>query len=116
MSVTQKFETNQIQAGSETNVYKTLLYLGIILLLIFCLAPVLWQLLTSIKVNEDISAVPNVYFPTQYTFKHYIDLFTRRPFAQYIFNSAFVSIASTVVCLGIGTPAAFALAWVRPPG
>jgi multiple sugar transport system permease protein len=110
MSVTQKFETNQIQAGSETNVYKILLYLGIILLLIFCLAPVLWQLLTSIKVNEDISAVPNVYFPTQYTFKHYIDLFTRRPFAQYIFNSAFVSIASTLLCLAIGTPAAYALA------
>ncbi|HEY9743965.1 MAG TPA: carbohydrate ABC transporter permease [Coleofasciculaceae cyanobacterium] len=113
MSVTQKFETNQIQAGSETNVYKILLYLGIILLLIFCLAPVLWQLLTSIKVNEDISAVPNVYFPTQYTFKHYIDLFTRRPFAQYIFNSAFVSIASTVLCLAIGTPAAYALARLR---
>ena len=113
MSVTQKFETNQIQAGSETNVYKILLYLGIILLLIFCLAPVLWQLLTSIKVNEDISAVPNVYFPTQYTFKHYIDLFTRRPFAQYIFNSAFVSIASTLLCLAIGTPAAYALARLR---
>ena len=113
MSVTQKFETNQIQAGSETNVYKIILYLGIILLLIFCLAPVLWQLLTSIKVNEDISAVPNVYFPTQYTFKHYIDLFTRRPFAQYIFNSAFVSIASTLLCLAIGTPAAYALARLR---
>ncbi len=113
MSVTQKFETNQIQAGSETNVYKIILYLGIILLLIFCLSPVLWQLLTSIKVNEDISAVPNVYFPTQYTFKHYIDLFTRRPFAQYIFNSAFVSIASTVLCLAIGTPAAYALARLR---
>jgi multiple sugar transport system permease protein len=113
MSVTQKFETNKIQAGSETNIYKIILYLGIILLLIFCLAPVIWQLLTSIKVNEDISAVPNVYFPTQYTFKHYIDLFTRRPFAQYIFNSAFVSIASTVLCLAIGTPAAYALARLR---
>jgi multiple sugar transport system permease protein len=113
MSVTQKFETNKIQAGSETNIYKIILYLGIILLLIFCLAPVLWQLLTSIKVNEDISAVPNVYFPTQYTFKHYIDLFTRRPFAQYIFNSAFVSIASTLLCLAIGTPAAYALARLR---
>jgi multiple sugar transport system permease protein len=113
MSVTQKFETNKIQAGSETNIYKIILYLGIILLLIFCLAPVLWQLLTSIKVNEDISAVPNVYFPTHYTFKHYIDLFARRPFAQYIFNSAFVSIASTLLCLAIGTPAAYALARLR---
>jgi multiple sugar transport system permease protein len=117
MTATHEFETTKTQTGGGINVLKTvILPLGIFLLLIFCLAPILWQLLTSIKVSEDISAVPNIYFPTEYTFKHYIDLFTRRPFAQYIFNSAFVSIVSTVVCLGIGTPAAYALARLRLPG
>ncbi|NEP28453.1 carbohydrate ABC transporter permease [Moorena sp. SIO3I6] len=87
-----------------------ILPLGIILLVIFCLAPLLWQLLTSIKVNQDISSLPNIYFPTRYTLDHYINLFTRRPLVHYIFNSAFVSIASTLLCLGIGTPAAYALA------
>jgi multiple sugar transport system permease protein len=96
---------------------KRLLFpLAIALVLIFCLAPILWQLLTSIKVNEDISAVPNVYIPTRYTLSHYTELFTRRPFWRYILNSAFVSIVSTAVCLAIGAPAAYALARLRPFG
>jgi multiple sugar transport system permease protein len=90
--------------------------LAIVAVLLFTLAPVLWQLLTSFKVNEDISAVPTVYFPTRYTLNHYIELFTRRPFFRYILNSAFVSIISTAVCLAIGTPAAYALARLRPRG
>ncbi len=116
MSTTQQFETTPIPTDSGMNLQKIILPLGIVFLLIFCLAPILWQVLTSIKVSEDISAVPNIYFPTHYTLKHYIDLFIRRPFAQYIFNSAFVSIVSTLLCLGIGAPAAYALARLRLPG
>ncbi|MGQ4648502.1 ABC transporter permease subunit [Lyngbya aestuarii] len=103
--------------GSGINILKqVILPIGIFLLVVFCLAPVLWQLLTSVKVNEDITAVPNVYFPGRYTLQHYVDLFTRRPFALYIFNSAFVSITSTLMCLVIGAPAAYALARLRLQG
>jgi multiple sugar transport system permease protein len=117
MTAIPEFETHSIPAGGRRNLLqKLILPLGIFLLLIFCLAPILWQVLTSIKVSEDISTVPNIYFPSRYTLKHYIDLFTRRPFARYILNSAFVSIVSTVLCLGIGTPAAYALARLRLQG
>jgi multiple sugar transport system permease protein len=117
MTAIQEFDSNQPQAGGKINLLRqVILPIGILFLLAFCLAPVLWQLLTSIKVSEDISAVPNIYFPSRYTLKHYIDLFTRRPFALYIFNSALVSIVSTALCLAIGTPAAYALARLRLPG
>lgn len=95
---------------------KILLFIIVILIVVFSLAPALWQLLTSFKVNDDIAAVPTVYFPTRFTFNHYIELFTRRPFWRYIFNSAFVSITSTSVALAIGAPAAYALARLRPWG
>ncbi len=95
---------------------KILLWLAIALMVLFCLAPVLWQILTSFKVNEDIAAVPTKYFPSRYTLNHYIELFTRRPFWRYILNSAFVSIISTFVSLAIGAPAAYALARLRPWG
>lgn len=95
---------------------RILLPLAIVLVVIFCLAPVLWQVLTSFKVNQDIAAVPTKYFPTRYTLNHYIELFTRRPFWRYILNSAFVSIVSTFVSLAIGAPAAYALARLRPRG
>jgi multiple sugar transport system permease protein len=95
---------------------KIFLPLAIVLVVVFCLAPVLWQVLTSFKVNEDIAAVPTKYFPTRYTLNHYIQLFIRRPFWRYILNSAFVSIISTALALAIGAPAAYALARLRPWG
>lgn len=93
-----------------------LLWLAVVAICLFSLAPILWQVLTSFKVNQDIAALPNVYFPTRLTLAHYVELFTRRPFLRYILNSAFVSIASTLVCLAIGAPAAYALARSRPLG
>jgi len=111
MTISQKSTTT-----SNISWQKILLPVTIALVVLFCLAPVLWQVLTSFKTNEDIAAVPTKYFPSQYTLNHYINLFTRRPFWRYILNSAFVSIVSTVVSLAIGAPAAYALARLRPWG
>lgn len=93
-----------------------LLAIAALALVIFSLGPMLWQLLTSIKVNEDISAVPNVYIPTRYTLGHYLELFARRPFWRYLLNSTFVAVVSTALCLALGAPAAYALARPRLPG
>ncbi|MGB3695347.1 MAG: carbohydrate ABC transporter permease [Spirulinaceae cyanobacterium] len=95
---------------------KALLIISVASIVIFFLAPILWQLLTSFKVNEDISAIPNVYLPTRFTLGHYQELFSRRPFILYILNSALVSITSTLLCLALGAPAAYALARLKLPG
>lgn len=117
MSVTpQATPTTPKRTGGKFSLKTILLPIAVVLVVLFSLAPALWQLLTSFKVNEDIAAVPTVYFPTRFTFNHYIELFTRRPFWRYIFNSAFVSIISTSVALAIGAPAAYALARLRPWG
>ncbi|HBK98760.1 MAG TPA: sugar ABC transporter [Microcoleaceae bacterium UBA10368] len=84
-----------------------------ILIVAYFLAPIIWQVLTSFKVNADIAAIPSVYIPKRITFEHYLSLFRRRPFGLYIFNSAFVSITSTILCLAVGAPAAYALARLR---
>lgn len=88
----------------------------VIFIVVFFLAPIVWQVLTSVKVNQDISAIPTVYVPTRITLQHYIELFTRRPFALYIFNSALVAFLSTLLCLVLGSPAAYALARLKLPG
>lgn len=92
------------------------LILPLLALFLFCLAPVLWQVATSFKVNADIAAVPNIYFPSRLTLSHYWELFQRRPFGLYLANSTLVAIASTVLSLGLGAPAAYALARLRLPG
>jgi multiple sugar transport system permease protein len=104
---------NQSANKSNRGIQQVILPISILFVVVFFLAPILWQFLTSIKVNADISKVPSVYFPTRYTLDHYLELFRRRPFHLYIFNSAFVSITSTALCLALGAPAAYALARLR---
>lgn len=96
--------------------HRFLFAIAVFLLVVFFLSPVLWQVLTSVKVNADISAVPTVYLPERYTLSHYQELFNRRPFLRYILNSGLVAIVSTVLCLLVGTPAAYVLARLRLPG
>ncbi|HEY9778772.1 MAG TPA: carbohydrate ABC transporter permease [Leptolyngbyaceae cyanobacterium] len=107
------------QRASQTSTFKwqkILLPIAAIAVVIFFLGPILWQVLTSVKVNRDISAIPTIYIPRQITLEHYLSLFTRRPFGLYILNSAFVSFTSTLLCLALGTPAAYALARVQLMG
>jgi len=95
------------------DIRQLILPISAILVVAYFLAPIIWQVLTSFKVNADISAIPNVYIPKRITFGHYLSLFQRRPFTLYILNSAFVSITSTLLCLAVGAPAAYALARLR---
>jgi len=104
------------QQASTFNWRNIVLPISVFLVVVFFMAPILWQVLTSFKVNADISAVPSVYIPRQLTLEHYESLFDRRPFTYYMFNSALVSLTSTLLALGLGAPAAYALARMRLPG
>ncbi|BAZ69837.1 MAG: carbohydrate ABC transporter permease [Pelatocladus maniniholoensis HA4357-MV3] len=116
-AIREEFTTNpQNKAKANNSGKRILLWVAIASVMIFCLSPIMWQLVTSFKVNQDISQVPTVYFPTRLTLDHYINLFSRRPFWRYILNSAFVSFVSTAFALAIGAPAAYALARLRPRG
>jgi multiple sugar transport system permease protein len=114
-AIREKLTVNP-QGRSQSLVKGGLKWVAIASVVVFCLAPVMWQVLTSFKVNQDISKLPTIYFPTRITFDHYLELFVRRPFWRYILNSAFVSFISTALSLAMGAPAAYALARLRPWG
>ena len=93
---------------------RSLWAIAAIALSLFALAPILWQLLTSLKVNTDIAAIPNIYWPQRWTSEHYRALWQQTPaFGRYLLNSAFVSALSTLLALAIGTPCAYAIARSR---
>lgn len=100
----------------QFNWLKLLLWMSVLATFLFFGTPILWQILTSIKTNEAISAIPNIYFPSpeELTLKHYQSL--GLGFLRYGFNSALVSILSTLLCLGIGAPAAYSLTRLNIPG
>lgn len=112
----EDIDRDALKRSGDSIVKRLILPISAALTVIFCLAPILWQLLTSFKVDADIAAIPNVYIPSRYTLDHYRALFERRPFFNYILNSAIVSIASTILALGLGAPAAYALARLKLQG
>lgn len=113
MTLTNSTSSNQ---KFPINKQKILLWLGIIFLILFCLAPLLWQILTSFKTNDAITRIPTVYWPEfkQLTLNHYVSLGVI--FLRYMANSAFVSFISTLICLAVGAPAAYTLARLKIPG
>jgi multiple sugar transport system permease protein len=109
----------QAPTGGRRHILRrVVLPIAVVLTVLFCLAPIIWELLTSFKTNDAIAEIPNVYFPSprQLTLDQYQKLFERRPFLNYIFNSFLVSFASTILALGVGAPAAYALARLKLQG
>jgi multiple sugar transport system permease protein len=90
-------------------------YVIIALALLATLAPVYWMATISLKREVDQFAVPPKWFSFSPTLEHYTDAFVTRAFGQYLFNSLFVAVASTLCALVIGTFAAYALARIRLP-
>src|SRR5262245_53963116 len=90
-------------------VRRLLFSVGLGLMLGFCLLPILWQLVTALKPATELVTLPPL-LPTMPTLDHFRAVFWDRPFARILLNSTGVAVLTTLVCLVIGTPAAFALA------
>ncbi len=87
---------------------------GIVSLIYFF--PVLWIILTAFKTHNDALAVPPVWF-FQPTLENFVQVFSRAysvgseaidtGFARFFFNSVFISGASVLIAIVIGTAAAY---------
>lgn len=83
---------------------------------VWSLAPFLWQVVTSIKPSDELTRVPPTYWPLHPTLASYWRIFQTRPFAVYILNSFIVSVGTTALCTALGTLAAYAFARLDLPG
>lgn len=79
------------------------------------LAPIYWLISISLKREIDQFAQPPLWWGFTPTIEHYRDAFFTRSFGRFLGNSALVTAGSTLAALGIGTPAAYALARFRWP-
>lgn len=91
------------------------------LLTLFTLLPMVWMLLTSLKTQFAASQYPPEWWPKNVTFEQYFILLspateTGREFLRYMFNSVWVSFASTVLGVLVAVPAAYAFSRFRFPG
>jgi multiple sugar transport system permease protein len=86
-----------------------LAYLGITLIILYCLAPFYWMLVSAFRRPEDTFETDVV--PTPASFQNFLDAFDpKNNFTRALANSLFVAATVTILTLVIGTFAAYALA------
>jgi multiple sugar transport system permease protein len=84
-------------------------YLGIALIIIYCLLPFYWMIVTALRRPTDTFSIEP--FPNPPSFQNFIDVFNpNNNFGIALFNSIVVAGTVTILTLIIGTFAAYALA------
>lgn len=84
-------------------------YLGITLIIIYCLLPFYWMIVTALRRPSDTFSIAPV--PSPPSFENFVDTFNpRNYFGTALFNSILVAGVVTILTLLIGTFAAYALA------
>ncbi|HUF26336.1 MAG TPA: carbohydrate ABC transporter permease [Gemmatimonadaceae bacterium] len=86
--------------------------LGLAVLLILGALPLWWALVASVTPEAELFRAPSLW-PREIVLEHYRALFDERDFWRPIRNSIVVAGATTVLCVTLGTFAAYALARLR---
>jgi len=86
---------------------------AIALAVVWSVGPVVWQFLTALKPDAQITHTPLVYLPHPPTVEHFQAIWERKPFGIYLLNSTFIAVFATVLCLVFAAPAAMALSRLR---
>lgn len=76
----------------------------------FCLGPMVWMFLTSLKPEADIVTFKMQYIPRHVTFENYVAIWTQSNFPVLITNSLIVTTITVAICVVAGTLAAYAFA------
>ena len=80
---------------------------------LFSLFPLAWTFLTSLKREEEIVTRVLQYVPRSITFDNYATLWRQSDFPALVFNSAVVTAVTCLICLAVGTLAAYSFSRYR---
>ena len=78
------------------------IYLPLIIIAFITAAPVIWSIITSFKMPEDVFKLPVRYIPAPATFSNYIISWTRNKFSMYFFNSISYPESKKYIPIGLG--------------
>ena len=101
------------QPSTANRIFMTL---ALVLVIINGFFPAAWLFLTSLKPEGELTQLPITYWPETLTFRNYVQVFARNPFALFLRNSFVVSIGATVFCVFFAALAGYALGRLRLPG
>jgi multiple sugar transport system permease protein len=86
-----------------------LTYAVLIIMTLFCIGPIIWLLLTSVKLEADIVTSAMQYIPRRLTFENYVTIWAQSGFPGLMRNSMLTTTYTVVICLLAGLPSAYSL-------
>src|SRR5215208_144889 len=99
--------------GKKPRRTRILLWVGVVLIILFCLFPFYWLINTALKTGGELSKAS--LFPPNPSLDNFDSIFSNDAFVKALRNSAIVAGAATIIALTIGSFAAYALARLRFP-
>ncbi len=111
--LTQKRPHRQASHKRTQAIYDGIATLIIIATLVFGLFPVIWTALTSLKSEKDVVTDQLQYIPRNPTLENYSTLINRSGYATMFQNSGIVTVMTVIMCLLVGTFAAYSISRYR---
>ncbi len=96
--------------------YDALASLIILASVVFAVFPIVWTALTSLKREEDVVTNELQYLPQHPTLENYVTLINRSGYAVMFRNSTIVTMLTVILCLLVGTFAAYSISRYRFKG
>ena len=84
------------------------IWIPVILISLYCVCPVAWAFVTSIKNETEIHTARIHYWPENPTYKNYVEVFEETDFPLQFKNSTIVALSTTLLCVVISVTAAYA--------
>jgi ABC-type glycerol-3-phosphate transport system permease component len=78
--------------------------------------PVIWTVLSSLKSNDTIFAVPMQWLPDSLHWNNYSEAFEVAPFGRYFLNSTIIAVSVTATTVFFGAMAGYGFSKFRFPG
>jgi multiple sugar transport system permease protein len=97
--------TAKYSAGNVIS--KTIIWIFLIAVCIYCLIPFAWMLSTSLKTEAEAFRIPPTWLPLQLTVDSYIGIWMRKNFDTYFVNSTIISLATAVLSTFFGAFAGY---------
>ena len=79
-------------------------------IMIMVIFPLYWLASNSIKTATEYLKTPPVIVPTRVTLDNYIEIFTKSKAGRALYNTVMVASLTTILCVSIGSFAAYAIA------
>lgn len=102
--------------SNKQTVAKTLLYLLLVLCSLAMLMPFVWMLSSSLKLDKDVFTFPIEWIPSNPRWENYAEIWTTIPLAQFLKNTAKLTLIVTFLQLLTSSFAAYAFAKLQFKG